>query len=167
MPQVWTRSWESLYDPCRLLHRSAQLFETEANGETLKRPLILLTFVVVLITPGLSAFAEDGSPRRLQKVPEPSKTISTQPPTEGPQGQNAPPEKKDAKVKQPSHKEPKRDGVRSGIRVGYGGQSSVQTNEGTARRLERDVRGSMREVDNAIRRMNIDINRIRNLERRF
>lgn len=122
---------------------------------------------VALITPGLFAFGADVSTGDLRRVPESSQNVSTQPRTDGAQGGDDQRQRKDSDVKQSSGKEPKRDAARTRTRAGYGGQSSVRASEGTVRRLDRDVRGSMREVDSAIRRMNIDINRIRNLERRF
>jgi len=42
-----------------------------------------------------------------------------------------------------------------------------QSNYREAQKLEKDVGRNMRGIDNAIRQMNIDINRIRTLERRF
>ncbi|MDQ1240359.1 MAG: hypothetical protein QG577_2545 [Thermodesulfobacteriota bacterium] len=128
---------------------------------------LVVVLMVVLLFSSVVALAEDVSPDASPKGQGSSQGVSTQPAVSSAEDPKAPPEKKDSTAKQPPEKDRKQDSSRTRTRTGYGSQSSMRWNGGNVGRLERDVSGNMRNIDNAIRRMNIDINRIRNLERRF
>jgi hypothetical protein len=128
---------------------------------------MVVVLVAVLVFSSVVAVAEDVSSDASPKGQGSSQGVPTQPAVSSAEDPKAPPEKKDSAAKQPAEKDRKQDSSRTRTRAGYGSQSSMRWNEGNVGRLERDVSGNMRNIDNAIRRMNIDINRIRNLERRF
>ncbi len=75
----------------------------------------------------------------------------------------------DAATKAPSPKK-KEPGTRAAPPTPYGYAPSAGIDQSKYRKalqLEREVGQNMRSIDNAIRQMNTDINRIRTLERRF
>jgi hypothetical protein len=126
------------------------------HGERMTAAGMVVMLMAALLFASAVALAEDAS-----------QGVSKQPAVSGAEVPKAPPGKKDSAAKQPAEKDRNQDSPRTRTRAGYGSQSSMRWNEGNVGRLERDVKGNMRNIDNAIRRMNIDINRIRNLERRF